>query len=133
MNSFNHYAYGAVGNWLYTDVAGIRTDEENPGYKYIIINPHPVDTLKYARAEYRSMYGKILSGWEYQGDHIKLHIVIPPNTRAKVFLPASKIDTITESGASINKNAHIKYLASEAGKTIVEIGSGEYNFAMIVE
>ncbi len=72
MNSFNHYAYGAIGKWMYQVVAGIGIDEKNPGYKHIIIKPMPGGGLTYANATHQSMYGAIESGWELedkQADH----------------------------------------------------------------
>ena len=68
MNSFNHYAYGAIGDWMYQDVAGIRIDD--PGYKRISIFPQPDPRLNYAKATYESPYGEIESGWKFdKGDH----------------------------------------------------------------
>ena len=64
MNSFNHYAYGAIGEWLYRVVAGIEIDEAQPGYKHILIQPHPGGGLTFVQANLRSMYGQIRSHWQ---------------------------------------------------------------------
>ena len=90
MNSFNHYAYGAIGEWLYTYVAGIRIDENNPGYKHIILAPHPGGGLTHAMAEFESMYGKIKSGWKIEGEKVIYEFEIPANTTATVILPNLK-------------------------------------------
>jgi len=90
MNSFNHYAYGAIGEWLYTYVAGIKIDEENPGYKHFFLAPHPGGGLTNAKAEFNSMYGKIKSDWKIEGDKFVYDIEIPVNTNATVILPGSK-------------------------------------------
>src|SRR5207237_4046284 len=95
MNSYNHYAYGAVGEWLYARVAGIDVDPEAPGYKHIIIRPIPRSTrlragggwLQHAAGKLRSMYGTIESAWRIEGDTFHLNITIPPNATATVYMP----------------------------------------------
>ena len=87
MNSFNHYAYGAIGEWLYTYVSGIETDEKNPGYKHFILAPHPGGGLTNAKAEFVSIYGLIKSAWKIEGDNFIYNVEIPANTTATVFLP----------------------------------------------
>lgn len=89
MNSFNHYAYGAIGEWLYTYVSGIKIDESQPGYKHFILAPHPGGGLSYANAEFDSMYGKIISNWKKDGDTFVYNIEIPVNTTATVILPGT--------------------------------------------
>ncbi len=128
MNSFNHYAYGAVGKWLYSSVAGIDCDPEGPGYKKIIINPYPIKKLNYAKAEYHSIYGKVSSHWQYKNDGLILSVVIPPNTTAKVFLPTDKKENILENGKPISTIKEISVSGVINNKTVLEIGSGEYNF-----
>jgi len=98
MNSFNHYAYGAVGNWLYTAVAGIRLDPEHPGYEHFFLRPQPGGELTHAHAELDSLYGKILSDWRIENDEFIWKIIIPPNTSATVTLPGSENDTCMEAG-----------------------------------
>ena len=85
MNSFNHYAYGAIGQWLYETVAGIRPAQ--PGYKRIVIHPRPGGGLTYAKASYQSLYGLIESGWRLDGETFTLEVTIPPNTTATVTAP----------------------------------------------
>jgi len=80
MNSFNHYAYGAIGDWMYRVSAGIET--MGPGYKHIIIQPHPSKRLNYAKASFESSYGTILSGWERKEGKVIYKIKIPVNTTA---------------------------------------------------
>lgn len=89
MNSFNHYAYGAIGEWLYTYVAGIKIDEQQPGYKHFILSPHVGGGLTNAKAEYKSLYGKIVSSWKIDGNNMVYDIEIPVNTSATVILPSS--------------------------------------------
>jgi alpha-L-rhamnosidase len=89
MNSFNHYAYGAIGQWLYTYVAGIKIDELRPGYKHFFLAPHPGGGLQHARATFDSMYGTIRSSWRLDGEKVTYEFEIPANTTATVILPGS--------------------------------------------
>jgi alpha-L-rhamnosidase len=90
MNSFNHYAYGAIGEWLYTYVAGIRIDEKNPGYKHFYLEPHPGGGLTHAAAEHQTMYGKIKSAWKIEGENFTYDVEIPANTTATIILPGKE-------------------------------------------
>ena len=103
MNSFNHYAYGAIGEWLYRVMAGIECDEEGPGFKKSIIAPHIGGGLSYMNASYESIYGKVVSGWKKDGTRITLHIEIPCNTTAELRL--SNVKEIREAdGLCFEKN-----------------------------
>lgn len=87
MNSFNHYAYGAIGAWLYNTVAGINPDPAQPGYKHIILKPQPGGGLDFARATLQTPYGEVVSDWKFAGGEFTYDVVIPPNTSATVHLP----------------------------------------------
>jgi alpha-L-rhamnosidase len=88
MNSYNHYAFGSVVEWLYREVAGIDADPAAPGFEKIVIHPHPDARLGHARAEYDSIRGKIVSEWTLDtAGKLSVNVVIPANTMAKVFLP----------------------------------------------
>jgi len=128
MNSFNHYAYGAVGNWLYTSVAGINRDENYPGYKRIIIKPHLTNKLSYAKASYLSPYGRIMSHWESDGKEVLLHLEIPANTTAEVFLPGRNYGTIYEADQKIEELEDIRIIDCNENNTRIEIKSGKYSF-----
>ena len=128
MNSFNHYAYGAVGNWLYTTVAGLQINQEYPGYKQFIVNPTLTGQLSFARASHISMYGTIVSGWNKEGNRLTLEVVVPANTLAKVYLPGKENATVLESGKPVETQIEIKMEGYENGKQIFEVGSGSYKF-----
>ncbi len=98
MNSFNHYAYGAIGEWMYTNIAGIKLDPQNPGYKHFYLEPHPGGGLTNAKAEHLSMYGKISSSWKIEGQATVYEFEIPPNTTATVVLPGENIPKNLGSG-----------------------------------
>lgn len=89
MNSFNHYAYGAIGDWLYRAVAGIDTDPREPGYKHILLHPRPGPGLTHVRAALESPYGLIVSAWRIENGRFDWDVTIPPNARATLTLPVS--------------------------------------------
>jgi alpha-L-rhamnosidase len=126
MNSFNHYAYGAIGEWLYGDVAGIEAAE--PGYKRIVIRPHAGD-LTSARASYHSMHGRIVSDWRREGGRFSLRIEIPPNTAATVYVPVTKGAEVLEGAGPAAEAAGVKLVRSGADSAIFEVGSGAYHFS----
>jgi alpha-L-rhamnosidase len=87
MNSYNHYAYGVVGEWMYSTIAGIDIDLEKPGYKHFLIRPQIGGGLTHARAKFRSIYGDIESAWRVEGKTVKLNVTIPANTTATIYVP----------------------------------------------
>lgn len=87
MNSFNHYAYGAVLAWIYKTVAGIAADPKNPGFKNIIMAPKPDRRLGFVKAEYKSAAGLIKSHWHYDGDSWVWEFTIPEGATATVTVP----------------------------------------------
>ena len=82
MNSYNHYAYGAVGDWLYGTVAGIETDEEHPGFEHIRFVPKTTDKLTFAKASVKTKYGVVASEWHREGNSIKYIFAVPSGTTA---------------------------------------------------
>jgi len=124
MNSYNHYAFGSVIAWVYRYAAGIDTTPESPGFKEIVIHPHLDSRMPSVRADYESVYGKIVSDWKgtAQGP-FSLHVTIPPNTSAKVYLPAIAGAHVTEDGNSVNAQP-------ELGSYVLQVGSGSYDFEM---
>jgi alpha-L-rhamnosidase len=125
MNSFNHYAYGSIGEWLYRIVAGIDLAAENPGYRHIIINPNPGGGLDYVKAEYHSAVGTILSEWRVENDRFSLDVFIPTNTIAIIYIPARKFDTITEVGGMEG----VHRLRYEKDRAVFQVLSGRYSFS----
>lgn len=153
MNSFNHYAYGAIGDWMYRVIAGIDTDggEDGVGYKKIIIKPHvdgtiikagqnssewskmngldknkdSVSGLKNVSASLLTGYGKLSSHWRNENGKLLLNVEIPVNTTATIYIPASDGQSVTESGKPVSA---IK--GKQPGFVMVEVGSGSYHFAV---
>ncbi|HUT46357.1 MAG TPA: family 78 glycoside hydrolase catalytic domain [Sedimentisphaerales bacterium] len=125
MNSFNHYAFGSVGRWLFNTVAGIDTD--GPGYKQIIIRPMP-GGITSAKASYDSINGKIVSDWRLEDGTFTLNVTIPANTTATVYMPAESAGGITESGRPATKAKGVQFLRIKQGKAVFAVGSGHYEF-----
>ncbi|WP_409346332.1 family 78 glycoside hydrolase catalytic domain [Paenibacillus sp. MBLB4367] len=129
MNSYNHYAYGAVGDWLYRVACGIDTDERAPGYKRIRIAPQFGETLTFAEAAFQSVYGEISVKWDKTDEGITtVDITIPANTDAEVVLPGAKLDAVLESGTPLPQAAGIRSSEQVAGGVRMDIGSGTYRF-----
>jgi alpha-L-rhamnosidase len=99
MNSFNHYAYGAIGDWMYKVIAGINPVDTAPGYKSILIAPRPGGNLTYAQASLKTLYGTIISSWKLKDGNFTLDIVIPNNTNAEVILPGANERRSVGSGS----------------------------------
>ncbi|HEY7414793.1 MAG TPA: family 78 glycoside hydrolase catalytic domain, partial [Ktedonobacteraceae bacterium] len=129
MNSFNHYSLGSVGDWLYRYVAGIDLDPDVAGYEHFIIHPRPGGGLTWARGEYASIRGKILSDWRIEGNKFLLKIVVPPNTTATVYVPASGKSEVFESGRPAEQAEGVELLRVGEGEAIFTVEAGEYEFA----
>ena len=128
MNSFNHYAYGAIGDWMYRVVAGIDTYEDGVGYKHIIIKPNPGGGFTNVDADLKTYYGPVSSHWKVENGKFVLNVSVPPNTTARVFIPASSANDISESGKALTSSKEIKVGGTEGGYVIMDVGSGNYNF-----
>lgn len=128
MNSFNHYAYGAIGDWMYQVVAGLELDPQAPGYKHILIQPQPGGGLTRARASYQSLYGRVSSAWEIKDNRFELTVEIPVNTRATVRLPKTALDKVTESSKPLVTGPGINAVRQDGDAVVAEVGSGRYVF-----
>jgi hypothetical protein len=126
MNSFNHYAYGSVGEWMFSSLAGIDTD--GPAFRKIVIHPRPGGTVTHAKAEYDSINGRIRTAWETKGTTFALKTSIPCNTTATVHIPAANSESVTEGGKPASSAPGVKFLRIEQGKAVFEVGSGDYDF-----
>jgi alpha-L-rhamnosidase len=129
MNSFNHYAYGAVGDWMYRVLAGLNSDPEQPGYKHILVEPHLGGGLTYARATLVTPYGEASSGWRFEGNTLLGSARVPPNTYATVHLPKAVLSDVRESGVAVSSARGVRRAAQAQDDVVVEIGSGNFEFA----
>ena len=128
MNSFNHYAYGAIGDWMYRVMVGIDTYEDGVGYQHIKIEPHIGGTFTNASASLKTYYGTVSSGWKLSADSIQLEAVIPPNTHATVIVPANSRNEITENGKALSDDIKTGPSDNFSTSIRIEIGSGKYHF-----
>lgn len=126
MNSFNHYAYGAIGDWMYRTVAGLQ--ESAPGYKEILVAPKPGGNLTNATAELMTLYGMAKSSWKIEGGKFQLTVIIPANTMAQIVLPRVASEKITEKGIDISKIKTISLISREGDEAKLKLGSGTYYF-----
>ena len=126
MNSFNHYAYGAIGEWLYTYVSGIQIDQKAPGYKHFYLAPHPGGDLTDASATYKSLYGEIKSDWKIEGNKMVYSIEIPVNTTATVTLPNASIGGVLINASPLKEK--VNDAKQTANGVSLELGSGKYQF-----
>lgn len=117
MNSFNHYAYGAIGEWMFRVIGGIEADEKAPGYRRFRIQPHIGGGLTHAKAEYQSVYGKISSSWELADGCVTLKAEIPVNTEAEILL---------DGAVRILEADDVAFAPNENGTPAGYAGAGSY-------
>ncbi|KJV27217.1 hypothetical protein VI08_17995 [Luteibacter yeojuensis] len=126
MNSFNHYAYGAVGDWMFRTIGGIAPAA--PGYREITIVPLPGGGLGHASMRLASPYGDIASSWAVDGVHMRGDIAVPFNTTAYVTLPAARIDDVTVDGRPLTAAPGITGARADALGVHFTTGSGVYHY-----
>ena len=129
MNSFNHYAYGAVGEWMYRVMAGLEIDESMPAYKHVVIAPHPGGDFTEVNASHDTPYGRAASHWTRTAGGFELSVEVPANTTATVRLPNAKLEAVTEGGKAIQGLDGVTGSRQDGGTAIVDVGSGQYRFA----
>jgi alpha-L-rhamnosidase len=130
MNSFNHYAYGAVGGWLYRFAAGIDFDPEDPGFHHIVLHPTFDGKLGSVEATYQSPYGSIQSAWTVSGNLTTWKATIPPNTSALIFLPVKEKTSVLVDGKDARQNQWLHFVRSENGAQIFTAEPGSYSFTL---
>ncbi|MGA2863187.1 MAG: family 78 glycoside hydrolase catalytic domain [Verrucomicrobiota bacterium] len=128
MNSFNHWALGAVGEWVWRELAGLNPDEAAPGYRHFTIAPHPGDGLDWVKAAYDSIRGRIATEWRLQNGRLRLQVTVPPNTTSTVLLPTSEPQAVTESGKNVKRVKGVTWLGFENGAAVLLVDSGRYAF-----
>lgn len=143
MNSFNHYSYGAVEEWMYRFMAGIEADESAPGFKHFILQPNPdkrtslpegQERITSVDATFNSYYGEIKSAWVIRTDgNLSYTATVPANTTATLYLPLSKTsDVVYEGTVLANKAVGVTFVKVENGKAVYELKSGTYSFGLSV-
>jgi len=139
MNSFAHYSFGAVCEWMFNELAGIRS--AGPGYGQISIRPMPPtpgsnperEPIHWVKAHHDSIRGRISSEWRQAKSRFELNVTIPANTTATVHVPAASADQITESGKPLAKAKGVRFLRMEGSTAALAVGSGQYKFSSSME
>ncbi|MVT10662.1 family 78 glycoside hydrolase catalytic domain [Chitinophaga tropicalis] len=128
--SQNHFMLGQINEWFFNDLAGIGFDEEGngAGFRKSVIKPVPVGDLSWVRGSYETVSGLISSEWKRKNDVFTLHVTIPANTTATVYIPAAREKGVRESGKPAEKAAGVRFLKMVNGKAVYEVGSGSYTF-----
>ncbi len=126
MNSLNHYAYGAIGQWMYERIAGIAPLE--PGYKKIRIAPQPRTPLNSASATLETPYGKVTSEWKIEKNGFQLHTTIPPNTTAQIIIPGNITSDLLLNGEAFTNTKNIQIIKTGTNSFELEVQPGIYAF-----
>ena len=127
MNSFAHYSFGAVYQWMVENIGGLHSTAL--AYHHLLIAPQLDDRLTRAATRYDSIRGPISTTWQRHGDRLTLDLSIPANTAATVLLPAADPDTIQESGRPLTKAAGVNFFQMKNGCAVLAVVSGQYHFA----
>ncbi|HOL31649.1 MAG TPA: family 78 glycoside hydrolase catalytic domain [Anaerohalosphaeraceae bacterium] len=127
MNSFAHYSFGAVCQWMFENIGGIQTD--GPAFGHILLKPQPGGTLQWAKTAYNSIRGPIRTAWEIRDGRFICEVSIPPNTTATLYLPAAGHQAVYESNKPISEAEGILAVSHQPGAVIAELESGDYRFS----
>ena len=130
MNSFSHYAFGSVAEWMF--IHGLGIDTEGAGFRNIIIKPAVSKEIGFMKGSYKCINGTIASSWELKGNKLTMKVSIPVNTQAKVYIPSAKPSAIKEGKQNLNKVDAIKVLKLGAEQMVVQLGSGDYTFTTTI-
>lgn len=128
MNSFNHWAFGAVGEWMWRHMAGLNPDDAHPGWKHFVVAPCPGGGVTWVRGEYQSVRGRIASEWRIRGSTLTLSVVVPPGTTATIRVPSRVPEGIRESGKPARRARGVRFVLAEKGAAVLEVESGRYSF-----
>ena len=128
MNSYNHYAYGAVGDWIYRYAAGIDVEANDPGFHTIALHPTFDARLSSLDFAYESGYGTVRSSWNTSGKTTTWKLTIPPNTTGRLPLTQDEMKRFTLDGTSLTKNTAIHSIGHDDKKETYELPAGTYQF-----
>jgi alpha-L-rhamnosidase len=127
--SLLHSSYLHLGLWFVEGLGGIQPDPERPGFQSFVIRPGILPgRLDWVKARYESLYGPITSQWKIEGGKLRLTVQVPPNTTARLLLPAKDAGSIRESGRPAAGSVGVKPLGTQDGRAVFQLGSGRYEF-----
>jgi alpha-L-rhamnosidase len=129
--SRNHHFFGAIVQWFYEDLAGIRPLE--PGFRVIEFKPEiPPTGLDSVSASYESIRGRVATRWQRLAPGLELDVLVPPNATGRIYVPAARSQAVTEAGKGkavmADKADCVKFIGVEGGRVVYEVGSGQYQF-----
>ena len=116
MNSFNHYAFGSIAEWMYQCMCGIQPDENAPGFKHAWIRPQPNSLIQHAKASTLTPYGHLGCGWRIEGEMLHMTVDVPCNAKVSIALPDAADADVMENGVSIGAQG------------VMERGSGRWEY-----
>jgi alpha-L-rhamnosidase len=129
MNSYNHYAYGAVGDWIYGYAAGVDADARDPGYHTILLHPNFDARLGSLDFSYESGYGTIRSEWSISGKTAAWKLTIPPNATGRLPLSHALSESFTLNGKPLAKDSSLR-TTTGGDQEVYELPAGSYQFAV---
>ena len=128
MNSFNHYAIGAVAEWMYRVILGINNDDAHPAYEQFVLRPVPGGGLTWAKGSYASIRGRIESAWRVENGTLTVDITVPANSSATVYVPATSAEGVMEGRVAASRAAGVRFERMEGDAAVFSVGSGTYSF-----
>ena len=128
MNSFNHYAYGAIGEWMVRVVGGLDVDADNPGFQRAVVAPRPGGGITWAKTALESMVGRYAVEWRRHNGEMEVSVSVPANGAALVRLPGATLDAVTEGGTPLSAAGGCTNARQDDDAVVVEVGAGNYVF-----
>ncbi len=134
MNSFNHYSFGAVGQWMFSTVLGMDGDPMLPGFEHINVRPQPGGSITSVKGTYDSIRGRVAVSWRKEpaedgaGSRFMMTVTIPANTTATVAIPAKSLDGVKEGRRRLERAEGVGLVRYEDGYAVCSVGSGTYRF-----
>lgn len=128
--SHNHCMLGHLAEWFYSGIGGIRADKNSVAFQRFIIHPEVVGDVRSADVSYESPYGKIENHWQLRPGVFECAVSVPVNTTALIYLPSTQQHTVTEGGKPVSSLPGIRFVGTEKGRLVYEVGSGNYAFVV---
>ena len=129
MNSFNHYALGSVGEWLYRFVLGIDQAPGTAGFGQLLLRPHPCGPLDRAGGSYQSARGLVRAGWERAGGQFSYRVEVPPNAVASVRVPSAEPARVRDASGGGPSGVADYPGQRGAGEAVFQVGPGRHEFS----
>ncbi len=131
--SQNHFMSGEISQWFFEGLAGIGVDESGAGFKKIIIKPAVAGNLSWVKGSYQTVSGTVYTNWERHAGQFSLRVNIPPNTGAKIYLTATSVQSVRESGKPAGDARGVKFMGYENEVAVYEVTSGNYYFQSAIQ